>query len=51
METCALCLKPIDPKIYYETGKCFIKVRSYSTMNSPTINNTFLVVVKNFNFN
>jgi hypothetical protein len=51
METCALCLKHIDPNIYCETAKCFIKLRYKTTMNSPTMNNTFLVVVKNFNIN
>ena len=32
------------------SGNCFIKLRSNPTRNSPTMNNTFPVVVKNSNF-
>ena len=51
METCDLSLKPIELKSYYSTAKCFIELRSNPKMNSPTMNNTFLVVLKNSNFN
>ena len=41
-----LSFKFIDLKNYYETAKYFIKLRSNPTMNSPTMNNSFPVVVK-----
>ena len=47
METCDLNVKPIELKSYFIN----IKLRSNPKINSPTMNNTFIVVLKNSNFN